>query len=363
VRRRQPLFLILLTTVALLPVTPADAAAAPYGRVRTIRACTGDTHAAANASGVIWATTSCGTESYTTPDILRPGSSWSRRSDRFAGRSLAVADDGRFTYSVMTYHGTDLNLHKMQHDAHWYGGAGLSREAADYQPTVVGRDGRYWAVWAEHACANTSCPGRLFQQRSLGAAPARTALLADPSGSEDSPSMALRGDGVVLAFVRGDAQHRRWLRVATAGLDGTWVEHDVSLGYDFVTSPSIAVSGGRTILGYVAEGRPWVSIDDGNLNFGPPRAVPYRARVDALRVAASGGRAFVATSTCFPYAGATTCRVYVAEGGLTGPLATTEVSVGSGAIRWQLEDLVAARGRATVLMDTGSQLVSRSQNG
>lgn len=354
---------VVLPLLTLLGASPADAAATPYAPLRTIRSCTGDTHGAANGDGTVWATTSCGRESFTTPDILRPGQPWTRRSDRGAGRSLAVADDGRFTYTVLTYHGTDLRLTKMQHDAGYYGLAELSHAAADYTPTVVGRDGRYWAVWAERACASTDCAGRLYEQRSLGAAPTRTALLADPAGSEDSPSMALRADGVVLVFVRTDAQGTRTLHVATAGLDGSWTDRAYSQFGAAITSPSVAVSGGRTIVGYVADGKPWVVIDDGALNFSAPRPVPYRAVVGALRVAASGGTAFVATSACFPYAGGTTCRVYVGQTGLTGAVVSTELSTGSGAIRWELADLVAARGRATVLMDTGSALVSRSQTG
>jgi hypothetical protein len=360
--RLRTLFVV-LPLLALLAPSPASAASPPYGPSRTIRGCTGDTHGAATADGTVWATTSCGRESATTPDILRPGGSWTRRTDRGAGRSLAVADDGRFTYTVLTYHGTDLRLTKVQHDAGYFGLAALSRAAADYQPTVVGRDGHYWAVWAERACPSTDCAGRLYEQRSLGAAPTRAALLADPAGSEDSPSMALRGDGVVLVFVRTDGQGRRTLHLATAGLDGAWTDRDLSrLGSD-VTTPSVTFSGGRTVVGYVAGGRPWVMIDDGALSFAAPRPVPYRAPVGALRVAASGGRAFVATSACFPYAGGTTCRVYVAQTGLTGAVASTELSSGTGDIRWALKDLTAARGRATALMDTGSALVSRSQNG
>lgn len=174
--------------------------------------------------------------------------------------------------------------------------------------------------------------------------------------------MALRGDGVVLAFVRTDAHGQRTLHLATAGLDGSWTDHDFSRLGTAITSPSLAVSGGRTVVGYVADGKPWVMVDDGALSFSAPRPVPYRAAVGALRVAASGGNAFVATSACFPYAGGTTCRVYVGQTGVTGAVDSTELSTGSGDIRWQLEDLTAARGRATVLMDTGSALVSRSQN-
>ncbi|MDT7573020.1 MAG: hypothetical protein QOE05_3194, partial [Actinomycetota bacterium] len=172
---------------------------------------------------------------------------------------------------------------------------------------------------------------------------------------------ALRGTGVVLVFLdtsNGSTQ----LDLATAGPDGVWTNTVIARGAQ-ISSPSVAVSGGRTVVGWVVDGRAWLMIDDGDLHFSGGRPVPYRAPVNALRVAASGGRAFVATSSCFPYAASTTCRVYLAEAGLTGPVTGTEVSVGTGAIRWELEDLVAARGRATVLMDTGKALVSRSQNG
>jgi hypothetical protein len=358
---RRRLLVVVALVLSLLGGAPGMSLAAP-GPVLAIRGCSGDTRAAASSDGTIWASSSCGVESYITPDILRPGQSWTRRGDRRAGRALAVADDGRFTYTVHSYHGTELQLAKMQHDAGWYGGAGLSRGTGGYQPTVVGRDGRYWAVWSERVCATdgSDCRQRLFEQRSLGAESQKTPILLDASGSEDSPALALRGDGVVLAFVRTTAGQRT-LRVATAGVDGAWREQPAPEAGNDIGLVDIAVSGGRTVLAWTYSTRPAIAIDDGALRFGAPRDLPFRAAVNRLAVAASGGRAFVASSACFPHAGASTCRVYLAATGVTGAATASEVSaVARPDARWELEDLVAARGRATVLMDTGSALVSRT---
>ncbi|MCU1591547.1 MAG: hypothetical protein JWP11_2803 [Frankiales bacterium] len=354
---------VVLATLVLAMLCAAGPVSAAAGPVLAIRGCAGDTRAAAAADGTVWASSSCGVESAITPDILRTGASWTRRGDRASGRVVSVADDGRYTFTLRSYHGTELQLTKIQHDAGYFGYAGLSRGSGSFTGTVVARDGRYWAVWSERTCAadGSDCRQRLFQQRSLGAAPAKTALLADPNGSEDQPSLVLRGDGVVLAFVR-TVSGRRTLRLAVAGLDGAWSEAGIALadGAD-VALPDLAVSGGRTLLAWSRNGRPALAIDNSWLQFGTRQDLPYRAPVSRLAVAASGGRAFVASSACFLYAGASTCRVYLAETRLNAPVIGSEVSlVARPDARWELEDIVAARGRATVLMDTGSALVSRS---
>jgi hypothetical protein len=365
IRHATALAVAALAATASL-VTPSQAASG-LGPIKQIRACSGSSRAAATADGTVWASTNCGVEGSITPDILRPGAAaWTRRADRALGGVFAVADDGRFTYTVRTYQHTNLDLNKMQHDAGWFGSAGLSRATSSYHPTVVGRDGRYWAVWSERTCdsTGTDCRQRLFQMRSIngGNEPQKVAILADPSGSEDEPALALRGAGVVLAFTRTVGSERT-LHVATAGLDGSWSESEVPLatGAD-ASQPDLTVSGDRTVLAWSRGGRPVLTIDDGQLHFTTRRDVPYRAPVTAVAVAASGGRAFVATSATFPYAGGTTSRVYLASTGVTGLVSSTEVSaVATPTARWELEDLVAARGKATVLMDTGSALVSRSQ--
>jgi hypothetical protein len=359
VLRRAALPLIAATTVA---VAALPAQAASLGPPQTIRPCAGDTRAAASTDGTVWASSSCGRESAITPDILRPGAAWTRRADRSSGRVLAVTDDGRFTYTVRSYHGTELQLSKTQHDAGYFGIAGLSRGASSYAASVVARGGRYWAVWSERVCATdgSDCRQRLFEQRSLGAAPAKKALLVDASGSEAEPALALRGDSVVLVFVR-TVQGVRTLRMATAGMDGVWTERELAVasGAD-AGLPDVTVSGGRTLVAWSRAGRPALAIDDGRLEFATRRDLPYRAPVNRVAVAASGGRAFVGSAACFPYGASSTCRVYLAEAGLTGAVASAEASeVARSDARWELEDVVAARGWATVLMDTGTALVSR----
>ncbi len=122
----------------------------------------------------------------------------------------------------------------------------------------------------------------------------------------------------------------------------------------------VVVSGGTTTIA-LREGAGVVAlVDDGALRFSR-RPITDAASAQGtdtdLDVAASGGRFFVGWSHCYAegepdqpgtYA---TCRAYVAEGGLTGGVTRTDLSAAAGRkdVEWELDDLTAARGRATAV--------------
>lgn len=351
-------------------VQPARASTgyAPPQRVQT---CTWTlATVSAVADGGVWGVTGC--DAQLSLVHRTPGGTWSRRPLPYRGIPRAVADDGRTTFllfaSPYAPAANRLSIAKVPH-----GGAPspvrvLVAGAAELpEAALVARDGRWWAVW-DVVDPQAPVVSRLYQARTLE--PALPPTRVDLGSSFDGwPRLALRGSGAVLTVTRrlGDdgTQGTRAL-LATAGPDGRFTARPIGIpGLEPVHVWDLAVAGGGTLLALGTADGLHVAVDNGHLVFSA-RRVPLRAPAREVALAASGGRVFVAHSEAFrSAAGLWTGRAYVAEGGVTGPLTTGEVSAPFGrvdpAVQVELQDVTAARGRATVLTRTYDALWSQTQ--
>jgi hypothetical protein len=317
---------------------------------------------------MVWGAASCNTNSPTMISIVtaRAGGSWRRISTPWTGYVQAVADDGGTTFVLWTTSSGRLYIGRRPHN----GPASAPTQLATtggIGATLVARDGQWWAVWSTSGCTGhmEGCSTVLWQAKSLGRGvrPERVLAKADQVGTHDVlPGLALRGDEAILVFLRRDNQGDV-IHYATADLSGVWTDGPFTpgIGANTAFGPVITVAGSRVIVGWVRNQLPVVSMKDGSGAF-VTHALPHRAQTGTVRVAASGGRAFVGHYSCFAYRGGWTCRTYVstltADGTVTG---TTELSAGTGVhTTWSLDDLVATDGIATAAVSTPTAVVTRS---
>lgn len=333
----------------------------PPQRVASCEA-SGDIVAVADTS--IWGVLSCGRALQLVHRT--PAGSWSSRQLPFTGVVRAVADDGRTTFFLFSppYQpsGTPLLIAKVPHG----GAPSASRvltQGGEEVPaaSLVARDGKWWAVWDTVAYTGDARSARtveLHHARTIepAFAPRRIPLGA---GQHARPFLALRDEELraVLALTRSpgpDGYGRQEPVLATAGRDGTFVERELSVtaeGEGVVDD--LAVSSGRTAIVLHDGPRTLLAVDDLSMRF-TTREVPTRSETRTVSLAMSGGRVFVGHSECFTAStGRFTCRAYVAEGALTGALATTEVSAPLGrqdpGVLARALVVTAARGRATAV--------------
>ena len=373
-------FALLALTFVVVAVPGTASATGGYGAPQRVQACSTATSAAvtktvSTADGSVWGLTSCRLGRL---HLLHrsPAGTWSSRALPFSGRPEAVADDGRTTFFLFSpgYQpngGNRLWIAKVPHGGTPSAATSLlasgSEEAA--HASLVASAGTWWAVWdtVGYGDSRQTYGTSLMQARSM--VPAFAPRRIDLGSAFDlRPHLALRGAGAVLAATRGGGSDGRAGQApvfALADANGSWVQRDLGVG-PFSTdavAEDLTVAGSRTLLAIRDGSSLRLAMDDGQLQF-TSRNAPTRATPRAVALAASGGRAFLAHSACFTSsAGANTCRAYVAEAGVTGPLLTTEVSAPFGradpGTQVELDDISASRGRATVV--TANEVATWSQ--
>jgi hypothetical protein len=300
------------------------------------------------------------------------GSGWTREALPYAGEPVAIADDGAVTFFLFRTGGQlgggerGLSIAKVPHGGRASAATPLADELGsdqDIRASLAVRDGKWWAVWdvvryTYDANGRTGETSTLWQARSV--APAYAARRVDLGSSHDYfPRLGLRGDGAVLAATRFESDGTgSGYRPVLASADRTGTFSSVSFGAGSGTSAvaaSLVVAGGRTLVAtQEATGRIALAMDDGHLRFST-RTVPTRAGPSTVRLAVSGGFAFVGHSECFTArSGQDTCRAYVARAGVTGGFTTTELSAPWGAtspdIAAHLTALTAARGKGIAVL-------------
>ncbi|MFN2626772.1 MAG: hypothetical protein ABR520_11900 [Mycobacteriales bacterium] len=363
-------------TLTVVLALPASASIAPFGPPQ--QACgsanlPGRVKIAPLASGALWGASSCGAGIRIVSRA--PGGAW-RSTPAWSGDYgvAAVADDGATTFVVLRSPedydpaGTTLYVGKVPHGGRPSAltqlvGIGDTTEEA----SIVARDGRWWAFYSLTRSGrfpddNEQGSATLHWRKTMGGA----AEGSFPSDVRyvDTPSAALTASGVVLTFQRQyDVVGPRTLFLATATPDGVFQE--TNLGpVDYYRSSDVAHAGGRTFVAWTRNHAPVLRYETAD----GPRVfeLPHRGDVGAILVAASGGHVFVATEETFSYQGGQTTRVYVRDVSSTGAVSATEVSAAAGRtnphVRWVLDDLTAARGRATALVWTASTTLSFSQS-
>lgn len=369
-RRR---YLLLFAGLLLAPALPASALGG-YSPPQRLSSCKAAADVVAVGDTSLWGVLSCAGSMRLVHRT--PAGRWSSRSLPYRGFPRAVADDGRTTFLLYTPpddpSGTPLLIAKVPHGGAPSAARVLDSSSEEVQTaSLVAREGKWWAVWDHtfYSAERTEAFVTVHQARSIepAFAPRRVDL---GSRAVRNPRLALRGDGAVLGLSRSqqaDGYGTPQPVLAVAGRDGTFVERDLGVATpDGGSVQDLVVSGGRSAIVLSAGGRTVLAVDDLALRF-TTRQVPTRAEPRRLSLAASGGRLFVGHFECFTSsAGRFTCRSYVAEGGVTGPLTTTEVSAPFGRkdAGVDVDDLIvtAARGRATAVTTVGQGVWAQTQS-
>lgn len=354
-RRAAQLVATALPAVLLAVPLAAHAQAAVYGPPEPV--CAGAL-VAATASGAVWG--ACTVPGGVAVTSRRPGRAWAQTAVLWRGwRALAVADDGATTFVVLgqdlPYPGTRLAVTKVAHRGRPSAVTELdSTEQSGETASIAARGGRWWAVWTS-TVRDLDVPGSggtsIAYRKTLGGAARGTVLSTHDTAL--SPSLALTGAGATVGyalFPRGARQAS--LQLARAGADGRFTSSPFAPAAGAgVASPQVVASGGSTLVAWSRDGRPAFAVA-GSVQ--PRRDLPVRAPVGELRLAASGGHAFVTTSQSFAFAGARTTRVYLYDLTSSG-VRTSELTAAAGRrdphVRAQLGGATAARGVGTVVVD------------
>jgi hypothetical protein len=286
-----------------------------------------------------------------------PGGTWSRRTLPWSGVPQAVADDGRTTFLLFSSHlCSEMDPCRVQL-------AGVPHRGQPSPPRTLGmtegvggsslvaRDGRWWAVWTESFAVRApdgpriGAVSRVVQARTM--LPAFGPRPVTPADAYVA-GLALRGSTGLLALTT-DRGLELWAASPAGDFAPTGSSFDASWG-------DITVAGLRTFIATEREGRLTLAQDRGDLVFSR-RVVPTHGAVQGgVSVAASGGRVYLGYDACTRTSGgAMSCRGYVSEAGLAGPVRTTDVTEPlrlSADVWGGVTGLTAVRGKATVTIST-----------
>jgi hypothetical protein len=222
----------------------------------------------------------------------------------------------------------------------------------------------WWAAWTLRTFRPADRSAALEVRQARSAAPAAAVVVPPGPQPLGTPTLALRGDGAVLAVVRETGARDAVVEVWRAGPTGAAARVAALPQRPGTYDVGVAVAGRTTFLTFLDGTRLVLAQDRGDLRFtrrvvptpSDPRALPPLLP-RAWPVAASAGRVFVAYDICAaPDGGRLTCRTWVAQARGSGPLRTTEVSAPvrspDGRPLAVLSGLTAGAGRAVVAFES-----------
>lgn len=343
-----------LTAALVSVLLLAGAASADY-RATGGPACV--SHVSAVASGTLYGAGDCGKGIVVSRRL--PGRDWETRGAFWPAGHLveAVAADEVATFVVLSRPSGPPDgarqyvIGKLLHRSSTLSALTTlgSSDIGGDRVSLVARDGRWAAVYVDRSRIEGEMTTELVLRKTLGGNGSAGILRDEVLPAE--PSLALGPDGFVLAFTAG--RDSRTLRTARAGLDGRFgdaADYGPAAGAA-AALPAVVVAGGTQVVAWSHGGAPAVSFGRDRLD------LPRRGTVLQVRLAASGGSAFVTTSERFAHAGGTTERIYARDVGFGGVRSTQEIGTAYGRqdprVQLTLRSTTAARGVHTVAYSGG----------
>ncbi len=339
--RRLPLLVLAGVLTAVAPAATSASAATPsYGPVVT--ACV--EKVSALPSGRVYGAGDCGRGARLL--VRDPGGAWRSAATLWPGyRVEALAADATASFVVVSCDrleppceaggpsGAGYLIGKVPHGGTRSALTRLGASETTGPADVVAKDGRWFAAWTQ-TFPDRDRPGSGSQEAHWATTMGGTRRGTFPPATDEAPgrvftnqpSLALAPSGVRAAYTSyrpDDASptSRLLLDDVTTSGAGVPTPYRPAAGAD-VSFVRLVVSGGTTLLGWAAAGRPFVGVG------GRAVALPFRGAPDALTLAASGGRLFLTTGECFgqPRTG-TTNHVYARVLDSTGRLlSSTDVA-------------------------------------
>lgn len=289
-----------------------------------------------------------------------PSGSW-RTTGAYWPAELRVEDvaaDGAATFVVLSRGDTGTKTFYVGKQLH--GSTALSAltelgttESGGDGASVVASGGRWAAAWTSTRLARdggTASSTVLVRGSLVGG---WTRGVAEGPSLPGEVALALGAQDVHVLFTEAASGARvlRQARVTVGGGHVSSATRFASAEGAAASLPDAVVSGGRLVVAWSRAGAPAVALGSRRLD------LPHRGDVTRVRVAASGGTAFVTTAELFAYAGGSTQRVYAREVTSAGQRASTELSASAGRtdpnVEVYLLSATAACGLSTVSSSVG----------
>jgi len=238
---------VVAATIAVVAAPSPASAAAPFGSGR--RATPNGCHGSKTVTDSGDVTRGFVTCSNVVRFVRGRGTTWTTATTPYAGRVLAVADDGASVYGLLNT-SSGVRVIKRTYSGSHSTKLVSSRSAEGFGGAIAARNGKWWAVWSERHPDNDMWRD-LYQARTMGATQGPTRI--QTGAWNISPTLILRpgAPGVLMA----------WRREATMTIGDVWLGVNSGGGWSYrklvpdADAPTLAASGSTVLLAYLTRTR------------------------------------------------------------------------------------------------------------